>query len=366
MKYLIDPEIAKSAYLQLYEQLREDIVSENFLFGQRLPSKRLLAEEVGVSVITVEHAYALLCEEGYAEARERKGYFVIFRQGESFSSPIAPDPICHTILDGAKAPFPFSVYAKAVRSVLSDYGESILIKSPNAGSMELRSAISSYLARSRSIKASPEQIIIGSGAEYLYGFVVQLLGKERLFAIEDPSYEKIEQVYKSLGATCESLPLGRDGIESEALSRSRAQVLHITPYRSFPSGVTASSSKKREYLRWAQSENRFLVEDDFESEFSVSHKLEESLFSMTDRENVIYVNTFSKTVAPSIRVGYMVLPPCLLPVFEEKLGFYSCTVALLEQCVLASLLNGGDFERHINRVRRKKRREQISESKKEL
>lgn len=356
MKYKIDPSLPKRAYLQLYEQLREDIVKGFFSYGKRLPSKRLLSEETGVSVITVEHAYALLCEEGYVESRERSGYFVIFRRGEVFSSPAAP-PNPHVPTSSGTGEFPFSVYARSVRKVLSDWGEDLLIKSPNQGILRLRRALSLYLARSCGIRAEPDQIVIGSGAEQLYGFVVKLLGLGRLFAIEDPSYEKIEQVYLANGVQVQMLPLGRDGIESPALEASRASVLHITPYRSFPSGVSASTSKKMEYLRWAEKPDRFLVEDDFESEFTLSRKPEETLFALSGKENVIYVNTFSKTVAPSIRVGYMVLPRNLIPVFEEKLGFYSCTVPVLEQQVLAELLDSGDFERHINRVRRKKRRE---------
>lgn len=356
MKYRIDAS-SKPGYLQLYEQLREDITSGHFAYGARLPSKRLLAEELGLSVITAEHALALLCEEGYAEARERKGYFVTFRDGEVFSTPSAVRTVIpHGEKTGEKYEFPFSVFSRTVRRVLSDYGESLFEKSPNRGRPELREEICRYLARSRGIKASPEQIVIGSGSEYLYGFVVQLLGKERTFAVEKPSYEKIREVYTAEGGLVRELPLAKDGIDSRALSETDATVLHITPYRSFPSGVTASLSKKREYLRWAEVEGRYLVEDDFESEFTLSRKPEETLFSMTQRDNVIYVNTFSRSVAPSIRAGYMVLPESLLPRYEERLGFYSCTVPSLEQLVLASFLSEGDLERHINRVRRKLRK----------
>ena len=156
------------------------------------------------------------------------------------------------------------------------------------------------------------------------------------------------------------LPLGADGIDSFALSGCSADVLHITPYRSFPSGVTASASKRHEYLRWA-ADGRYLIEDDFESEFSVSRKPEETLFAHTDRDNVLYLNTFSKTISPSIRAGYLVLPRHLTSVFRQKLGFYSCTVPTFMQYVLAQLLTDGDFERHINRVRRKKRREMLGD-----
>ena len=186
---------------------------------------------------------------------------------------------------------------------------------------------------------------------------MELLGRERVYAIESPSYQKIEQVYSACAARYEMLPLGSDGIESAALWATRADVLHISPYRSFPSGITATASKRHEYLRWAKSGARYIVEDDFESEFSVSKKPEETLFSHASCENVIYMNTFSKTISPALRVGYMVLPKRLAEEFERKLGFYSCTVPTFEQLLLARLIQSGDFERHVNRVRRKKRRE---------
>ncbi len=360
MKYYINPKLPKRAYLQLYEALREDIVEGRFSYGDRLPSKRVLAEEVGVSLVTAEHAYTLLCEEGYAEARERFGYFVAFRDMENFAVPTTRAvPFSTPVSLQEETALPFSVYARTARRVLGEYGEGLLVKSPNQGSEELRRELSRYLARSRGIFATPEQIVIGSGAEYLYGLTVQLFGTECLYGIEDPSYEKISLVYHALGAECEELPLGCDGIESEALQKSRASVLHITPYRSFPSGVTASAAKKREYLRWAKG--KFIVEDDFESEFSLSRKPEDSLFSMSREENVIYMNSFTKTVAPAIRVGYMVLPKSLLPLFEEKIGFYSCTVPCMEQQILACLLAEGEFERHINRVRRRLRQKQGNE-----
>ena len=154
----------------------------------------------------------------------------------------------------------------------------------------------------------------------------------------------------------ELLPLGQDGIESRALTASEADVLHITPYRSFPSGVTASVSKRHEYLRWASGAGRYIVEDDFESEFSLSGKPWETIFSHSRGDNVIYLNSFSKTISPALRVAYMVLPVHLVEEFRHRLGFYSCTVPTFEQFVLTYLLSDGDFERHIHRVRRQKRR----------
>ncbi|MBQ4136537.1 MAG: PLP-dependent aminotransferase family protein, partial [Clostridia bacterium] len=297
--------------------------------------------------------------EGYIESRERSGFFVIFRKSDGFAT--SSEPRTHHSRphqsSNAYPDFPFSVLSKTMRGVLSEYGESVLERSLNKGCLELREALKFYLARNRGMKIELEQIIIGSGAEYLYGLIIKLLGRERIYGIESPSYKKIEQVYQTADVKYEALALSHDGIDSNALSVTKADVLHTTPYRSFPSGVTASATKRHEYIRWASRNGRFIIEDDFESEFSVSSKPEDTLFSLSDQDNVIYLNTFSKTISPSLRAGYMVIPQTLVTLFDEKLGFYSCTVPTFEQLVIAQLIDNGDFERHINRVRRSKRKE---------
>lgn len=360
MKYIIDKETNMPAYLQLYTQVRDDIVQGIYPLNSKLPSKRVIADDTGISTVTVEHAYALLCDEGYIESRERSGYFVIFRTDDGFLPPPGKE-VRHTTFVHPHTEitenFPISVLMKTMRKVMNDWGEAILERSPNAGCTELREEISHYLARSRGIYAKPEQIIVGSGSEYLYGLIVELLGRKRKYALEFPSYKMIEQVYKAADVVYDKLPLGHDGIESAALWQSDADVLHVSPYRSFPSGVSASASKRHEYLRWAIRHGHYIVEDDFESEFSVSRKPEETLFGTSSNENVIYINTFSKTISPALRIGYMVLPESLVPIFEDKLGFYSCTVPTYMQFVLTDLLSNGDFERHVNRVRRIKRKE---------
>ncbi len=359
MKKSSEKETAQSAYLRLYQRLRRDIVSGAYPFGARLPSKRQLADDAGVSLVTVEHAYAILCDEGYVEARERSGHFAAYRAGDCFpGTDAAVEPAAGELHAAAADGFPFSVLARTMRRVLSAHGEGLLVKSPNNGCAALRQALADYLARSRGIRVRPAQLVIGSGAEYLYGLIVQILGRERVYAVEDPSYEKIRRVYQASGAVCEALRLGADGIRTDELRRTTATVLHVTPFHSFPSGVTASAGKRAEYIRWAHERGGFLVEDDFDSEFTLSSKAEDTVFSLDPERSVIYLNTFTKTIAPSMRVGYMVLPPALLERFERAVGFYSCTVPLYEQYVLAELLRSGDFERHLNRVRRARRREQ--------
>lgn len=362
MKYIIDDSSKTPAYLQLYTQVRDDIINGVYPINSKLPSKRTISTDAGVSTVTVEHAYALLCDEGYAESRERSGYFVSFRTDDGFV-PVHPAEtkvaMSHTNHTEIESEFPFSVLAKTMRKIITDMDTGILERSPNLGCLSLREAICEHLARSKGIRASTEQIVIGSGSEYLYTLLVELLGRDRVYAIESPSYKKIEQVYSASDAIIQKLPLCNDGIESQALQLCEADVLHISPYRSYPSGVSASASKRHEYLRWAEKGERYIIEDDFESEFNISKKPVETLFSHSPKDNVIYMNTFSKTISPSLRIGYMVLPKELGDKYDEKLGFLSCTVPTYIQYVMAELLTNGDFERHINRVRRKKRKQDM-------
>ena len=356
MKYSLDKTAGQPAYLQLYWQLRQDIIDGSLPSGAKLPSKRTLATELGISVITVEHALALLADEGYICSRPKSGYYV------SFGGSVPAQPLPRAAVEDMSAPasvpedFPFSTLSKLMRRVLSDYGEKILVKSPNSGCMELRLAIADYLARSRGIRVRPEQVIIGSGSEYLYGFVVQLLGREQLYGLEDPCYDRIRRVYEANGAVCTGLKMGEDGIETAALDNCKAGVLHVTPYQSFPSGVTATAAKRHEYAAWASERNACIVEDDYASELFVSARQVDTVFSLAP-ERTIYLNTFSKTLAPSMRTGYMVLPETLLPEYERKLGFYSCTVPVFDQIVLAEFIRSGDLERYINRRRRRLRQQ---------
>lgn len=344
-------------YMRVYEKVKGDIISGAIKYGQKVPSKRALSDMLSVSVITVEHACEILENEGYISARPRSGYYVEYTTEKFYGSAsvnLKSEPSA-----GGKSTenesFPFSVYAKAVRTVLGERGEDVMKKSPGTGLSELKTAIKNYLFRSRGIDVSEKQIIIGSGAEYLYGTVTELLGNDKIFGIEKPSYEKIERIYALNGIKTDELSLCEDGISSQDLWNSCAEVLHVTPYRSFPTGVTASASKKSEYLSWASERGGYIIEDDYESEFSFFAKPFETIFSSDTEGRVIYINTFSKTICPAVRIGYMLLPEHLADEFYKKLGFYSCTVPSLEQYVIAELLSDGTFERHINRIRRLRR-----------
>ena len=414
-------ETKRPAYLKIYEALRDDITSGAYALGERVPSKRTMAEQTDTSVITVEHAYNLLIDEGYIEARERSGYFVCYRsedafpvgdssdtadgrqtegstsafsgattdlryrstlsasgytadgrQAEDSTSRLSEEAAGGTMIsalaqaegvpatdqyEAAAAELSFAGFARTMRRVLSEYAEECMQRSPNEGTLYFRESIARYLQRSRGIHVDVSQIIVGAGSEYLYSLIVQMLGRERVYALEDPSYEKIRRVYEANGAHCELLKLGHHGIHSSELRHSDAGVLHVTPFDSYPSGVTATAGKRQEYISWAKQRQAMIIEDDYASEFSPSTKSEDTLFSLAPEETVIYMNTFTKTISPAIRTGYMLLPKKRAAELKAKISFYSCTVPTYDQYVLAEYLNSGAFERYINRVRRKRRQE---------
>ena len=359
-------DIKSKKYMEIYEDVRRDIIKGVYPTGRKIPSKRVMAESMGVSLITVEHAYELLAEEGYILSKEKQGYYVIFDENNSFGTnkdDLVVSKVKNTNVyeDQVEQSFytetiSYNTFAKTTRHVLSEYNEELLLKSPGSGTVIFRQAIANYLFRSRNINVAYDQIIIGSGAEYLYGLIVQAWGRNVIYGIENPSYQKISDIYNAGGVKLEKLSLGQDGIDSNFLWNSRAKVLHISPYRSYPSKITSSASKKREYLRWCKEKDAIIIEDDVESEFTPSRKPEETLFSLDDDERVIYINTFTKTVGPFIRTAYMVIPRSMKPFLRERIGFYSCPVPTLDQYIIAELLNNGDFERHINRVRRNNRK----------
>ena len=342
-------------YFALYSELKNKIINGEYKAGEKLPSKRTMADKTNSSLITVERAYSMLDDEGYISAKERKGYFVSAIRSFTADLPEkAPVEIRYLEeeKDTAGEAFEYSVWAKTIRRVLSEKGRRLFVKAPGAGCAVLRNALSDYLLRYRGMRAQPEQIIIGSGAEQLYESVVKLLGRELCYGIENPSYAKIEAVYSGMGVSVAHLEMGSEGIVTEALEKTGFDVLHVTPFHSYPSGVTTSISKRYEYLRWAETKGTFIVEDDFDSEFFLPGNPIQSLYSLDINRRVIYINTFSKSLSPSMRMGYMILPDRLMEKYREVFGRLSCSVPVTEQYVLADFIASGNFERHLNRVRR--------------
>ena len=343
-------------YEALYRCIREDILSGTLTAGEKLPSKRALALNLEVSKITVEAAYNQLLSEGYIRSQEKVGYFVekmerqnpIPGQPHTTEAP-APDPALD--LTGAgTVRFPFSVWARLQREVVLDYGEQLLLPMPNQGIPELRQAISQHLAAFRGLHAPPENILVGAGTDFLYNILIQLLGRELIYAVEEPGYGKIRKIYAAGGVRCVSAELDSAGVRPDSLGDAR--VLHISPSHHFPTGLVTPVSRRWELLDWAGKTDGYIIEDDYDSEFRFDAHPMPAMQSLDRKGRVIYMNSFSKTLAPSIRISYMVLPGELMEQFRRKLGFYGCTVPSFEQYTLARFLSRGHFEKHINRMRK--------------
>lgn len=356
-------------YEHLYKCIKNDIIQGLLAPGERLPSKRAFAKNLNISTITIETAYAQLISEGYLYSIPKKGYFVadLSNIPSECPAPIlypeAPSikPIYFADFVNAQTNpdnFPFSIWAKLMREVISEKKTSLMTNSPAGGSMELREAIAMHLKQFRNLTVSPKQIIIGAGTEYLYGLLIQLLGHNKTYAVEDPGYQKIAKVYKSNEVPYVYLPITKDGIDMESLHASTADIVHISPSHHYPTGIVTPISKRYELLGWAsKSEHRYIIEDDYDSEFRLMGKPIPSLQSIDVMEKVIYINTFTKSLSSTIRISYMVLPNHLLETFYQKLGFYSCTVSNFEQYTLAMFIKDGYFEKHINRMRNYYRRQ---------
>ena len=350
---------AKNKYYQLYSHIREDILRGKFKAGERLPAKRSLAKELGVSVVTVQLAYEQLLAEGYVRSKERSGYFVeevsaLPQNGQKTEYIPSITQEKKYAIDFVKSAtpaelFPFSVWAKLMRKVLLNCGEHLLERVPCDGDSELKEEISAYLYRTRGIDVDPRYIVVGAGAEYLYGVIVQLLGRDKLYAVENPGYAKIFAAYRLNGAEFVPIAVGKAGISVEELARSKADVLHISPAHQFPTGVVTPVSTRLQIIEWAAGD-RYVIEDDYDSEFRLSGKPLQSLYSLCP-DRVIYMNTFSKSLAPSMRMGYMVLPPALYERFMNIFASSANVVPLFEQKTLAAMLKEGHFERHINRLK---------------
>lgn len=356
-----------SLYHHLYQCIKNDILAGNLEPGYKMPSKRSFAKNLGVSNITVENAYAQLQSEGFLYSIPKKGFFVtkltdITVPKLTLSDKIQSDYSFIANQTTYKADFfsnqtvpenfPFSIWAKIMRETISNRQEELMQTSPSGGIMELRSAICNHLKDFRNMNVTPEQVIIGAGTEYLYGLLIQLFGYDKLYAVENPGYSKVSKVYQSNGIKCCPVPIQSDGIDLKTLEESGADVAHLSPSHHFPTGIVTPISKRYELLAWAaKKDSRYIIEDDYDSEFRLSGKPIPTLQSIDVSEKVIYMNTFTKSLSSTIRISYMVLPQHLLDTFYRKLGFYSCTVSNFEQYTLAQFLSEHYFEKHINRMR---------------
>ena len=355
--YTLDRSGASPLYEQLYRALKADILSGALPGGSRLPSGRALAEHLGLSRVTVETAYAQLLAEGYLTSRPRAGYFVEQLTPQELpprvSEPAAQPPEPETAQSRSAQLFPFSVWARLMRGVLLGRRQELLRPAPDAGLPALRQAVAAELYRQRGVHVSPEQVYIGAGAEYFYNLLIQFFGHGRVYALENPGHRKIARVYQANQVAVRPIGMDADGVIPELLEQSGAEVLHISPSHHYPTGTVTPITRRQALMRWLTAQpGRYLIEDDYDSEFRFSGLPIPTIQSMDRSGRVIYMNTFSRTISPSLRISYMILPRTLLPQWQAAMGFYSCTVPSFEQMTLTRFLAEGYFEKHLSRMKK--------------
>lgn len=359
-----------SLYESLYKCIKNDILQGKLCAGEKLPSKRSFAKNLGISVITVENAYGQLSDEGYIYSMPKRGFYV-----SDIDMVANPNTSAKTSADAnlfddsasiACSPyfadfssnqtdseiFPFTIWTKTVRSVLNDNRIQLMINPPCGGILPLRNAIVRYLGDFRGMKVAPHQIIIGAGTEYLYGLLIQLLGKDLIYGVENPGYHKIGKICKSMDVSYRYVDLDENGVSIHELEEKKIDIIHTSPSHHFPTGIVMPVSRRYELLGWAaKKKQHYIIEDDYDSELRLSGKPFPTLQSIDVSGKVIYMNTFTKTLASTVRISYMVLPEDLAKRFYSELSFYSCTVSNFEQYTLAQFMENGSFEKHINRLR---------------
>lgn len=361
-----------SLYEYLYRRIRDDILAGALAADDRLPSKRALAQHLGVSLITVEGAYAQLVAEGYIHARPRSGYFVNalpqvpLRVSVTASRRRAstPDEARPTLREGLLADFSGAgqsedssrLWSRALRQALASESEAELFSpSDPQGLPRLREAIAQHLRQTRGMDVDPARIVVGAGAQVLDNTIVQLLGRELAFALEDPGYPRLTRLYRAAGVEVRHVPLDAEGVCMDALAASGAGAVHLMPSHQFPTGRVTSIARRYELLGWASSGERprWVIEDDYDCEFRLAGRPVPALASVDAAGRVIYTNTFSKSLGAGLRLAYMVLPDELVVRYASELGFYSSTVSSVQQVALARLLESGDYERHVARMRKR-------------
>lgn len=355
---------SKSMYEQIYEYIKGEIRKGSLKEKERLPSTRVLAENLKVSRSTTQMAYDQLIAEGYIKAVPHKGYYVLRMEElvEMESERTKPFIREADSMDGALkidfsprgidlSHFPYNAWRKVTRDTLVEDNKEMFLTGSPQGEAALREAVKKYLHSARGVNCRADQIIIGAGNEYLLMLLHQILGPGRIIAMENPTYKQAYRVFESLGY--EIIPVEMDGygMDAKALEESKADIAYVMPSHQYPMGIVMPVLRRQELLKWAGKEKRYLIEDDYDSEFRYRGKPIPALQGLDKTGRVIYMGTFSKSIAPAIRVGYMVLPEPLLHVYRQKLKFYASTVSRIDQNILYQFLTGGYYERHLNRMR---------------
>lgn len=358
----------KCLYQQIYEHIRQEIREGKLLAGERLPSTRSLAEYLQVARSTVDYAYDQLLSEGYIEAKPYKGYFVCRLEGiftmeqQEMTEPEVVRPDSQE--DGTQVRvdfspygidmtgFPFGVWKRITKNILNDSNSELFAQGEPQGDYDLRMTISRYLHSSRGVNCRPEQIIVGAGNDYLLLLLEKILGRHVGIAMENPTYKRAYRIFQSFAYRIYTVDMDDKGMRADRLSGLPVRAAYVMPSHQYPTGAVMTIGRRAELLRWAEKEpDRYLIEDDYDSEFRYRGKPIPSLQSSDKRGKVIYIGTFSKAIAPAIRVSYMVLPESLLEVYRRDCSFYSCTVSRIDQRILNEFIRDGYFERHLNKMR---------------
>ncbi len=370
----LESDSGKCLYEQIYEYIRQEIKAGKLLAGERLPSTRSLAQHLQVARSTVDYAYDQLLSEGYIEAEPCKGFFVCPLEGAlpfemqqkipSFQETggnggcggdtAASGPRYDFSPNGIDmSGFPFGVWRRINKNILNHGNSELFARGEPQGDRDLRCTISRYLHSSRGVDCVPEQIIVGAGNDYLLMLLEKILGPGRRVAMENPTYRQTWRLFRSFGYDVAAVDMDENGMKVSELSRSEADVAYVMPSHQFPTGIVMPIGRRTELLRWAeQGEDRYLVEDDYDSEFRYRGKPIPALQGTDAGGRVIYMGTFSKAIAPAIRVSYMVLPWRLLEKYRRECYFYSCTVSRIDQRILNEFIRDGYFERHLNKMRK--------------
>ncbi len=362
LNYDLKKREGKSIYENLYECLKKDIVTGRLQTGDKLPSKRAMAGDYGISVKTVVHAYEQLVAEGYIESKEKKGYYVAKLYEQAYGTGKAKkvskkqkDQLYADFSSNhlAYEKFPFSVWKKVMREVLTDYEDELIESTDWRGVPALRETIARYLARERGLDVSADHIVIGTGVESLYGKLFKIFPKDSVYAAETPGYRKIPWLYEDAGLSWQSLKMDGEGIRMDELKESGASIVHVSPEHQYPLGITMSEKRKQELLEWAaETTNRYIIEDDYDCEFQYRSQMEQTLKSMDTHHRVIYMNTFGKTMGPAIRINYMILPEKLAEDCKKMAGRFPNPVPSFEQYAMARFIKEGYFERHVRRMKK--------------
>lgn len=373
----------KCLYQQIYEYIRNEIRQGKLLAGEKLPSTRSLAEYLQVARSTVDFAYGQLVAEGYLEAKPCKGYFVshvedlfhlpederkpVYADADSFRADFLENTVeaSLTIQQEKRVQydfsphaislkdFPYATWKKITKSILVDANSEMFALGDAQGDLRLRETIGRYLHSSRGVNCHPEQIIIGAGTDYLFMLLEKILGRHVPIAMEEPTYKRAYQVFQSFAYKIDAIPMDAYGMDVEKLRMTDARVAYVMPSHQYPTGVVMPIGRRMELLKWAmEKEDRYLIEDDYDSEFRYKGKPIPSLQASDRDGRVIYMGTFSKSIAPAIRVGFMVLPLDLLKIYKENCGFYASTVSRIDQRILNEFIKDGYFERYLNKMRK--------------